>query len=366
MREGEDAEITDEALDQTIEIIRNRVDGLGVAEPEIRRQGDAVLIQLPGVENQARALELVGTTAELRFRPVLSVTQTAGLGEPVLLSDLFPEKGIPTGSTTSTTSTTTTSTTTPRSRRPTRPWPPTSTTLPDGNELTEAELRELDDQQLFQLSLEQAETLGDDQSALVQEILEERAQEQIDAILAEVTRPEDDEADQVVLLPEVVDGEVVALYTLGPTMLTGEALGDGQLLAAGDRLVAGQPDLQGRRRRHRAVQRRRDRLLRRRPIRSARPNRVGPTVSWPSCSTRSSFRLPRSTPSTLRPRPDPDLRHLRPGAADDLALQLRYGALPDRAGAPERRLGVGVAGQRCARGPGSSPASSAFSWWPPT
>ena len=221
VREGEDAEITDEALDQTIEIIRNRVDGLGVAEPEIRRQGDAVQIQLPGVENQARALELVGTTAELRFRPVLSVTQTAGLGEPVLLSDLFPEDGTPTGSTATSTTSTTTTSTVPASDTTV---PPTSTTLPDGNELTEAELRELDDDQLFQMSLEQAETLSEEQSALIEEILEERAQEQIDAILDEVTRPEDDQADQVVLLPEVVDGEVVALYTLGPTLLTGEAL----------------------------------------------------------------------------------------------------------------------------------------------
>ena len=225
VREGEDADITDEALDQTIEIIRNRVDGLGVAEPEIRRQGDAVLIQLPGVENQARALELVGTTAELRFRPVLSVTQTAGLGDPILLSELFPEDGTTTGSTTSTSTTSTTTTTTTTSVPASDTTvAPTTTTLPDGNELTEAELRELDDQQLFQISLEQAETLSDEQSALIQEILEERADEQIDALLDEVTRPEDDQADQIVLLPEVIDGEVVAIYTLGPTMLTGEAL----------------------------------------------------------------------------------------------------------------------------------------------
>src|SRR5690606_31622033 len=60
-----------DTLDQTIEIIRNRVDALGVAEPEITRQGNNILVQLPGIEDQERALELVGTTAELRFRPVL-------------------------------------------------------------------------------------------------------------------------------------------------------------------------------------------------------------------------------------------------------------------------------------------------------
>jgi preprotein translocase subunit SecD len=63
---------SDEALSQTIEIIRSRVDALGVAEPDIARQGDSVVVQLPGVKNQQRALELVGDTAELRFRPVMS------------------------------------------------------------------------------------------------------------------------------------------------------------------------------------------------------------------------------------------------------------------------------------------------------
>ncbi len=59
-------------LDVAVEIIRNRVDGLGVAEPEISTQGGNILVQLPGVDEQQRALDLVGQTAELRFRPVLS------------------------------------------------------------------------------------------------------------------------------------------------------------------------------------------------------------------------------------------------------------------------------------------------------
>ena len=58
-------------LTQSIEIIRNRVDALGVAEPEISRQGDNIIVQLPGVKNTRRALDVVGQTAELRFRPVL-------------------------------------------------------------------------------------------------------------------------------------------------------------------------------------------------------------------------------------------------------------------------------------------------------
>ena len=67
-------------LDVAVEIIRNRVDGLGVAEPEISTQGGNILVQLPGVDEQQRALDLVGQTAELRFRPVLQALSETALG----------------------------------------------------------------------------------------------------------------------------------------------------------------------------------------------------------------------------------------------------------------------------------------------
>ncbi|MBB33485.1 MAG: protein translocase subunit SecD [Acidimicrobiaceae bacterium] len=74
---AKDTELTgsalDEALDRSVEIIRNRVDGLGVAEPDITRQSNRIVVQLPGVEDQQRALEVVGQTAELRFRPVCAI-----------------------------------------------------------------------------------------------------------------------------------------------------------------------------------------------------------------------------------------------------------------------------------------------------
>ncbi|MDE0494309.1 MAG: protein translocase subunit SecD [Acidimicrobiaceae bacterium] len=66
-----------EELEVAVEIIRNRVDGLGVAEPEISTQGGNILVQLPGVDEQQRALDLVGQTAELRFRPVIGVLDEA-------------------------------------------------------------------------------------------------------------------------------------------------------------------------------------------------------------------------------------------------------------------------------------------------
>lgn len=62
-----------EVLDQTVQVIRNRVDGLGVAEPDIARQGETILVQLPGVEDQEQAQEVIGRTAQLQFRPVTGI-----------------------------------------------------------------------------------------------------------------------------------------------------------------------------------------------------------------------------------------------------------------------------------------------------
>ncbi len=58
-------------LNETISIIRNRVDGLGVAEPNISEQGRNIVVELPGVKNPKQALSIIGQTAQLRFRPVL-------------------------------------------------------------------------------------------------------------------------------------------------------------------------------------------------------------------------------------------------------------------------------------------------------
>jgi len=68
-----DPGVSNETLDTAIKIIRSRVDALGVAEPDISRQGSNVLVQIPGVKDKDRALKLVGETAELQFRPVLAV-----------------------------------------------------------------------------------------------------------------------------------------------------------------------------------------------------------------------------------------------------------------------------------------------------
>ena len=60
--------VTPEAVDRSIDIIRERVDQLGVGEPEIQRIGsDQISVGLPGVKNLARAKKQVGTTAQLYF-----------------------------------------------------------------------------------------------------------------------------------------------------------------------------------------------------------------------------------------------------------------------------------------------------------
>jgi preprotein translocase subunit SecD len=109
-----------DSLDQAIEIIRSRVDALGVAEPDIIRQGNTVLVELPGVKDQQRALEIVGQTAELRFRPVLNI--------------LAPEGAEPTTTTTASTTTTTaadgSTTTTAAGETTTTTAPTTTTTAP--------------------------------------------------------------------------------------------------------------------------------------------------------------------------------------------------------------------------------------------
>lgn len=91
--------VDDEVLDETIEVIRSRVDSLGVAEPEIARQGDDVLVQLPGLEDRERALSVIGRTAKLTFRPVLEAISPADPryleAGPDCTANLKPEQPVP-------------------------------------------------------------------------------------------------------------------------------------------------------------------------------------------------------------------------------------------------------------------------------
>lgn len=63
--------IENNAVDQSLEIIRNRIDQFGVSEPVIIRQGDdKIVVQLPGIRDPERAIKLIGDTAQLEFKVV--------------------------------------------------------------------------------------------------------------------------------------------------------------------------------------------------------------------------------------------------------------------------------------------------------
>ncbi len=65
------ASTRDTAIEQNLSILRKRVEELGVSEPTIQRQGaDRIVVELPGVQDTARAKELLGATATLEFRLV--------------------------------------------------------------------------------------------------------------------------------------------------------------------------------------------------------------------------------------------------------------------------------------------------------
>lgn len=129
------------SLDVSVDIIRNRVDSLGVAEPEISRQGDNIVVDLPGVKDRDKARRLVGRTAELRFRPVLA--------------ELGPE-----GSTTTTSTTATTAV-------PGAPAPDstTTTTVSPTDEAARAAVASCDVNQLATLTEIPTTTVADDKRA---------------------------------------------------------------------------------------------------------------------------------------------------------------------------------------------------------
>lgn len=96
---------TAEELDTAVDVIRSRVDALGVAEPDINRQGNNIIVDLPGVKNAQRAQELIGATAELRFRQVAQNLDDPGV-QAVLTQVQSSQQKASTKSTKKTTTTT--------------------------------------------------------------------------------------------------------------------------------------------------------------------------------------------------------------------------------------------------------------------
>ena len=79
----------DRTMQQALEIIRRRIDEVGTREPTIQRQGsDRILIQVPGIGSASELKQLIGTTAQLTFQPVIAARVTAeslaGSGQELL------------------------------------------------------------------------------------------------------------------------------------------------------------------------------------------------------------------------------------------------------------------------------------------
>jgi protein-export membrane protein SecD len=74
----------EDAIDRTLEIIRNRVDQFGVAEPLIQRVGDErIIVELPGLEDEERAKELVRSSAYLEFKIVRGVDKLSEIVQSI-------------------------------------------------------------------------------------------------------------------------------------------------------------------------------------------------------------------------------------------------------------------------------------------
>ncbi|RBI69803.1 protein translocase subunit SecDF [Roseovarius sp. TE539] len=97
LSEAEKRATDERTVRQALEIIRRRIDEVGTREPTIQRQGsDRILIQVPGVGSAAELKEIIGTTAQLTFQPVVSRTSDAdespGGGNEILPS--LDEEGV--------------------------------------------------------------------------------------------------------------------------------------------------------------------------------------------------------------------------------------------------------------------------------
>lgn len=78
MTDVEKAAVDDRTMQQSLEIVRRRIDEVGTREPTIQRQGtDRILIQVPGVGSAQEVKDIIGTTAQLTFQPVVGRTSDA-------------------------------------------------------------------------------------------------------------------------------------------------------------------------------------------------------------------------------------------------------------------------------------------------
>ena len=91
LSEAEKSATDERTMQQSLEIIRRRIDEVGTREPTIQRQGtDRILIQVPGIGSAAELKEIIGTTAQLTFNPVIrrstDASERPGIGNEIVPS----------------------------------------------------------------------------------------------------------------------------------------------------------------------------------------------------------------------------------------------------------------------------------------
>ncbi len=125
-------------LDKAVDIIRNRVNGLGVAETEVKRDGNQIVVDLPGVKDRDKARRIVGKTAELRFRPVLGRVPPLGTSLSTTSTSTTSSTAATTPTTAAVSSTTTPPATTAKPGKSVgvRRAPDTTTTTPPATAAT--------------------------------------------------------------------------------------------------------------------------------------------------------------------------------------------------------------------------------------
>jgi SecD/SecF fusion protein len=87
-KDSPERQVDGNTVARTLEVLRHRVDQLGVAEPSLQRSGERrVIVELPGVYDPKEAVEVIGRTAQLAFHPVLGLAGPAS-GEPATTAPL--------------------------------------------------------------------------------------------------------------------------------------------------------------------------------------------------------------------------------------------------------------------------------------
>ena len=95
-RDGDQARADAATTDQAMEVLRRRVDQLGVSDPTLVRSGDRrIIVELPGVTDPREATEVIGRTAQLSFRPVLAPTGSGAAKPPAGGLAVSDETGSP-------------------------------------------------------------------------------------------------------------------------------------------------------------------------------------------------------------------------------------------------------------------------------